>query len=93
MIDTLPAGLSYHSVVAPTPPASVSGQTVSWSGLTVPANGTRTLVFRAQVVAAGSYVNVFVVGDANSTVTPPNGSTGVGAFSTIRYVYMPIIVR
>jgi len=75
--DVLPSGVVYHSVVAGPVAPEVSGQTVVWRGVVVPAGEQAVLAFRAQVVATGTYTNVFVVGDANSEVQPINGSVPV----------------
>ncbi|MCS6773281.1 MAG: alpha-amylase family glycosyl hydrolase [Thermoflexales bacterium] len=73
--DTLPSGMSFVGVVAPTPAPTVqSGQVLAWHSVTVPPNSLVTLVFRVQVNTTGTLTNTFVVGDGQNEVPPAGGT-------------------
>ena len=54
-IDVVPDG--YDTVTAITPGAMISGNTISWSGISVASGNTVDLQFTARVLAGGNYSN------------------------------------
>ena len=74
--DIVPDG--YDTVTAITAGATITGNTISWSGLTVAASTNTTLQFTARVLASGTYDNSAEI-TASDNVDPdsdPNDSYG-----------------
>ncbi|MCK0132658.1 gliding motility-associated C-terminal domain-containing protein, partial [Flavobacteriaceae bacterium F08102] len=70
--DVVPSG--YGTITAITPGASVSGNTISWSGLTVVVGTPSELEFTAQVLASGDYGNRAEI-TASANVDPDSDPT------------------
>jgi uncharacterized repeat protein (TIGR01451 family) len=66
VVDTLPANVAFQGTDFGSP--VVAGQTVTWSGISLPVGGSITINYNVSANATGTYVNDVVV-----TGVPPNG--------------------
>jgi uncharacterized repeat protein (TIGR01451 family) len=94
---TLPAGFVYKTAGSGTPPPTPSGQTLTWSNVTVPQqaqDGTPGIIELIVIATAPN-----VQGTVTSTVTASGGTTPIDqtynkvdiVVAELRYIFLPIV--
>jgi uncharacterized repeat protein (TIGR01451 family) len=93
----LPAGFVYKNVETGTPTPTINGQTLTWSGVTVPAHADDGTPGIVELLVHATAPNT--EGTATSTATVSGGSTAIDQtynkvdiiVAELRYVFLPIV--